>query len=823
MVSPQSPMDTKCIYHRPVIPLVLSFTSGIVFGRFVFGYREEVLALVIISALVVLYRILSGKMTQIAPLILFAGLGWLYIQLWTFPSFNARHIARYTDSQAWRILGVVADDPLIKNRRTHFYLDVRELSEGGRRFPVSGKIRVVITGDAQILLKNDVLSFRARIKSFRNFSNPGGFDYERHMAYKGVWGSAYVPADRLTISRPKKAISFWGVVESERRRISDLITRTAGNGVEEILKALIIGDQSGISDKQREAFNRTGTGHLLAVSGLNFAVIATFCFFSLQRLLSRIPYLLQKAWVKKTAAVLTLPPVFIYALISGMSASVQRALIMVFVFLMTFWVKREQDLPNTLALAAAGILFFFPPALFSISFQLSFAAVAGILLGMSRFPIPYNRQDTLMKKAGKSFLASLSVSFFALLATLPLTLHYFNLVSVAALPANCIAVPIISFIVVPIGLASAFISVFSDAVAGFGFWISARIVFVVMVILERISDLPFSAIKTITPSIPEIVCGYLLMWGFMDFRRSRAMKVMCIVAASVLALDISYWVHRRFLDHTLRITGLDVGQGTANVLEFPGGFTMMIDGGGFSDNTFFDVGERIIAPFLLGQKIRTVDLLVLSHADSDHLNGMIYIADHFNVKEFWFNGENAQTAGYRKLMSVIAKQGIALPEFKAVFGSRSINGVRVEVLNPPKDFKPDHDFYKTKNQDDNGIVVRVQHGSHSFLFPGDMTSKAESELIRFVQEMAASVLFVPHHGSRSSSSLSFLNAVDPRYAVISAGHRNRFSFPHPEVLDRYRNQHIKTYRTDLNGAIRIETDGAILRLLPTILENSPEK
>jgi competence protein ComEC len=817
MVGLMPPMDTKNIYHRPVIPLLLSFAAGIAFGYEVFGYKALALAIVLLSAGFVMRRAVCGRPSAVAPLIFFASMGWLYIQFWTSPVFGPQHVAVFANSHAWRVSGTVAEEPLIQGRRTLLYLDVNQLSQGKRSFPVSGKIRVAVTGDAPVLKKNDLLSFTGKIRSFHNFSNPGGFDYERFMAFKGVWGSAYVQADRLTVNKPGSPETSLNFLDGERRRISGLIENAAGQDSREILKALIIGDQTGISAKQREVFNRTGTGHLLAISGLHVGIVATFCFFIFQRLLSRSLYLLQKAWVKKIAAVLSLVPIAVYGLISGMSASTQRAVIMIFVFLMTFWVRREQDPANTLAAAALVILMVFPPALFSISFQLSFSAVAGILFGMSRFYMKQDSQDGLARKSAKQFLGFLSISLFAFLGTLPLCMVYFNQMSLIAVLANCIGVPIVGFLVVPLGLASAFASIFSDFIPHIGFGLCIRILDITIAVLAWIASFPFAAVKTVTPNSLEILCYYLFMWGVCDFRNSRRMRFMAAVIALVLAIDIGYWAHRRFFDDALRITAMDVGQGTATVLEFPGGFTMMIDGGGFADNALFDVGERIIAPYLLQNKIRTVDVLVLSHADSDHLNGLIYIADHFNVKSVWTNGQKAQTLGYKKLMAVISEKKIDLPRFLTIARSRMICGVRVEVLYPPKNFDADDILYNMKDPNDNCIVVRASYGLNAFLFPGDITESAESELISTHKELSATVLFSSHHGSDTSSSESFLKAVNPGYMIISAGWRNRFHFPHASVLHRCQKRGIKIYRTDLNGAIRIETDGKTLRLFPTIV------
>jgi competence protein ComEC len=180
-------MDTENIYYRPVIPLLLSFAAGIAFGNEVFGYKFLALAGALVLAGFVLFRAVSGRPASFAPLLLFAFMGWLYIQFWTSPAFGPHHINSFADSQVCRILGAVAEEPLIKDRRTLLYLDVHELSRDKQAFPVSGKIRVTVTGDAPLLMKNDCIEFNSKIRPFRNFSNPGGFDYERFMVFKNIF------------------------------------------------------------------------------------------------------------------------------------------------------------------------------------------------------------------------------------------------------------------------------------------------------------------------------------------------------------------------------------------------------------------------------------------------------------------------------------------------------------------------------------------------------------------------------------------------------------------------------------------------------------
>jgi competence protein ComEC len=591
--------------------------------------------------------------------------------------------------------------------------------------------------------------------------------------------------------------------------------------------------------------------------------------------------MLWRAWTRKGAAILSLVPVCIYGMVSGMSPSTQRAVIMVGAFLMTFLFEREPDTLNTLGLAAFIILIWFPPALFSISFQLSFLAVLSILYGLScvQQAAPADSQkvrsgfgNQLLRKLVVFFL----VSVLAICGTLPLVMFYFNQVSFIGLFANFVVVPLVGFVVIPCGLLALFVYPVSSLLSYGCIQICLFVLDYVLLAVNYFANLPFAAIKTITPSLFEMVCYYVLGWAVLNgirFRKSfksavgqipanechlagasadrvpgrnwfvqlpgrfdlnrilsRAAAVFRLLAAGptvkkctiiglvvglALLVDAGYWFARRHLNSDLRVTYIDVGQGSAALLELPAGHTALIDGGGFSDNDTFDMGARVIAPFLWRKKIRTVDTLVLSHPNSDHLNGLIYIARHFNVKTIWTNNEPRTTRGYRQLQNIIAQKKINLPDFQQIPRQQLINGVEFCFLYPPADFLARQASQKWRNTNNNSMVVKVSLGSISFLFAGDIMAEAEQELAGLAgADLASDVLLVPHHGSRSSSSQPFLTHVQPDVAVISAGWKNRFRFPHSTVLDAYDRMGCRIYRTDRNGAVVVKTDGNHLTVKP---------
>jgi competence protein ComEC len=836
-------MQTKTFYSRPVIPLLLSLMSGIIFGTRFPGNATWMIVVVFVCAAALFFFILKNRSSKLFPLGLLIALGYLSIQPWVCPEFPSSHVIYFMDTHAWRITGVIVTSDAKNFNRQKCILRTESLEVKGEPFPVIGRIRLTVSGDAPNLSTGDRIAFRSRIRSIRNFNNPGGFDYQRYMAFKKVWGSAYVSANKLTLIEKNAHKGLGAIISAARHRMSDLIDQLGDKEQQGVLKALIVGKRNAIPPELRMSFNRVGAGHLLAISGLHIGIIATASFLFFKWILSHIRLFLLNAWTKKGAVLISIVPVLVYGLLSGMSPSTQRAVIMVIVFLMAFLVEREHDLINTLAIAALIILIVHPPSVFSISFQFSFAAVLSIIYGLSRLPPLWLSDQNIIRKQKWSKAAIklyyfFMTSFFAVIGTLPLVMHYFNQVSLVGLPANIIFIPLIGFVVVPLGIMAVFLYPLTVSGALICLKAGSAVLEYVIKIINLISGWTWAAIKTITPNYLEIFCFYLLFWVLINlisikiktpaalskdrngknenFVR-KPMIIVGLLAVLMFSANVAYWLYQRFWHDDLKVTMIDVGHGNASLLEFPYGYNMLIDGGGFSDNRVFDVGARIIAPLLWRKKILSVDTLVLSHANSDHLNGLIYIAENFHVKHVWTNHEPADTFGYRLFMEAIKKNNIQMPAYYKIAGVHDINGVHIDILSPQKDFIEKRKTETWRNLDNDSLILKASFKDVSFLFPGDIKARAEYELVSAVgDKLRSSVLLAPHHGSKTSSTERFLEKVKPEVVVISSRYKSRFGFPHSSVLKRYQDMGCRVLETAQDGAVIMRTDGHTLTIRPTI-------
>ncbi|OQX25286.1 MAG: hypothetical protein BWK80_16380, partial [Desulfobacteraceae bacterium IS3] len=338
-------------YFRPFTLIAPAMMLGVVAGAYLPGQRTFAFFGVLTCAAFMLLRIVFHKKKPLFFLTLMS-LCWGYfsIQPYIDPKFSSNHIVHFTDRYKWLIVGKLDETPIKRNDSLKFVLQVETL--GSNKTPVTGKIRVTLIGGIpENLSAGDRISFVSRIKSLKNYGNPGGFDYKRYMAFKNIWGTAFVRNSPYVEILPEGSISKKLAVF--RDKISKLIEDTGPGDHVGVLKALILGNKIEISPSVRENFSRAGIAHLLAISGLHIGMIGGFAYFVFRRLLSRFKFMLWRAWVRKGAALLSFFPVIAYSVLAGMSYyPIQRVIIIVSAFLLSRLFKKEPDGINSLSLAA---------------------------------------------------------------------------------------------------------------------------------------------------------------------------------------------------------------------------------------------------------------------------------------------------------------------------------------------------------------------------------------------------------------------------------------------------------------------------------------
>jgi len=708
------------------------------------------------------------------------------------------------------IEGTVLTPPKFVRDLARLELRSDRLFINGKVKTISEKIQVIIYNHARDFSPGDRIRFPALLRSFKNFNNPGRYDYESAMRLKGLSCAASVSDGRFIVPMGKGHLGFpMEMLEGVRRPIRDLFRKRLSYENQALYGALILGERHAIDAELREPFNRASLGHVLAVSGLHIGLVAWLAFFLAKRLLSLSYNLALKRDIHRLAAIITCFPVIAYTCIAGLQVSSQRAMIMALAYLFSIILGREKEVWSTLCLAAFIILAIDPHALYSISFQLSFCAVIGILwLGTAIFrkipvPIQETKKKTIFNTLYLYITGLIVVTFSAMIFLLPLTTYYFHRISLVSIAANLTVIPILGLWIIPLGLLSAMSLSFSQTIANLFLQLGALGLEWMMSIIRFWAHFHWAAFWVVTPNILEIFLFYGLIFFVFFLRRWSWAKIGLIFILFTIAIDTTYWIYETRFNPYLKVTYLDVGQGNSALIQFPGKERMLIDGGGFPRD-HFDVGRMVVAPSLWHYKLSRIDYLVLTHPQADHMNGLRFIASNFKPKEFWYNGESVENPSYKELMKIldIKKTKKLLPvDLK---GDREISGVKIEILHPPFEDDRKKRMNRTFTLNDNSMVIKISYQGKSFLFPGDLERPGEETVVANAGSLLKSdVMLAPHHGSRTSCSRAFLQMVRPRICIVSSGGGNYFGFPHPETLKRLQDIGSQIIRIDQSGAVEV--------------------
>jgi competence protein ComEC len=804
---------SEWLHLRPLIPALSAFILGIFFSSrtdlsttfFLFLF-----ALSLLTCLALVLLKLKGALHS--TFISFFFLGALFITPYARPDMLSDHIVLLVAEHSERgavVDGTVVGVPEKSSDGVRFYLDAGRVTIDDKTRPASGLVRVTIgknDGDALQIGPGDFVRARAKLSRPRNLSNPGGFDYEWWLGRRGVYVAGYVktPA-HVKILEPARGPRklLWTL----RERVEGEI-RSSGLKHSAMITALVTGARGDVSPELEEAFRRTGTTHILSISGLHVGVVAWTFYVAMLSALRRSKRLMLAMNVKRLSLALALGPVFFYSALSGFSVSTERAAIMVAAFVAVQFMGRGRDMASAVALAALVILAKTPWALWEPSFQLSFSAVIGMAAIVPALERLFEREtdplDAITPKgllgrvggrlgryAGALFLTSLAAS----LATAPITAFHFNGFSLSGLIANVAAVPLMGFGAVVLSLAGTALIPLGHGLCHAAFFGADALIEITAAVVSFLSSFDFAFTRTKSPEQAFIILYYLFLSSMIFLRRD--MKLALASGAVVVIAGASFYVYdiNSAENGVLRATVLSVGQSEATLVEFPTGETMLIDGGG-SLSADFDVGERVIAPHLWNRGIDHLDFLVLSHAQRDHMGGLTFVAENFEIGEFWWPG----MGDLKTLGAALKNNDISAHAMGSSSNRRDIGKASVEFLGPrPGD---------TNDLNDASLVLKIAYGRRSFLFTGDVGAKAEAALLAaYGEKLSADFLKAPHHGSRYSSSREFLKAVSPSIIAVSAGFDNGFGFPHAETLGRYDEIKADVFRTDLDGAVMIKTDG----------------
>ncbi len=619
-------------------------------------------------------------------------------------------------------------------------------------------------------------TFTVRLKRPHGLYNPHGFDVERWMLEQGLRASGTVRSSDAPVLIQSWTWSLSSILDRARQHAGEsILTALAPSPYAGVIAALVMGEQRYVEQDDWTLFNRTGIGHLLSISGLHITMLAAL-MSALGWKVWRWAILRRQAWAMRSAglkvAVITgLITALLYTLLAGFAVPAQRTLYMLSAVALAVLTTRATRPFHVLSLALMVVLLLDPWAVGSAGFWLSFSAVAFLMLA-----VPMSQDSSWKGQLRTATRAQLAVT----VGLLPVTLWFFQQVSLVSPVANAVAIPVVSFLVTPLALLGSLILVLigwdwplecADTVLQF-----------LMQIMTLMGRWEWAALEFAAPPLEWIwiACAgacYLCMPHRTGWQRGLgglAMLPMLLTSTPKLPTN------------SLEAWALDVGQGSAIVLRTRSHSLLYDTGPAWSEQA--DAGARVVVPYLRAVGLRRLDRVLVSHDDGDHSGGALSVMAARQVDK---------VMGSLPAEHEIRRQA---RQFQACEAGQhwEWDGVLFEILHP-------HD--QTLSGNDNGLscVLKVTASGYSLLLTGDIEALQERQLLQeqSAESMRATVMLMPHHGSQTSSSEPFLDAVKPQAALVQAGYLNRFHHPRPQVLKRYEERGVQIWRTDLQGAVRV--------------------
>lgn len=776
------------------VAVSIAFAAGIWQAGIYSWHNPMLIAMAILLLFIALWRVIHNYQRAIWPIIsLFFIVGMIYSnQDRIMPADDISHYI----GQTVKITGIIDAIPevsqtAVQGNQVRYSVSVEnvELRQAGPSISASGRVRVYVhyKDTVKPAAYGDKIAVYGKLRELHGYNNPGQIDNTLALNREGIKARMSVQEHNSKVLTSNKGYSWRVALANWQAEIIRALQKVMPVNDAAILTAVLFGGYQGINKNVIADFAATGLIHILSVSGAHIALVA-----GLIRWLGSQMRL--GTWTTTVVAILA---IVFYAIMSGLTPPVVRSMIMGIISLLAVLIQRDSYAPAALAVTALGMLVYQPLLLYDISFQLSFAATAGLVF-------LYQRIFEYLSKLPSWLAGPLAVTLSAQLGVLPIIAWYFNSFSLISFVANILVLPIVEIVII-LGLAGIILYVFVPTVGNVVFVVSSLLIGIVVMLTALLAAVPCSSVYIPSIGLPGSTVYYLLLAWFFGWRPLsvpgpkrlvRQYPKICIITVFfVVALMAAYiWYPR-----PLSVHFIDVGQGDATLIVTPRGKAVVVDTGGSISGSSFDIGERVVAPYLKHYGVTTVDYLILTHGHQDHAGGAAGVATNVRVNKIMLPREEYSQAVQALIQTKQASD--IIPTYTGQ--TFLLDGVTFSIDHAVGE----NDSGKIVSGNEVSSVVRISYGQHSFLITGDLDAKGEEMLLANNGVKSCTVLKVGHHGSKTSTTVPFLEAVNPDYAVISVGYANRFGHPHPETVKRLLDRNTVIYRTDTHGAIIFTSDG----------------
>lgn len=780
--------DSKHYVVRP-LPIILAlYITGIIYSKYISINLTFLFSFIILLILISIISFVKqwNITTALLFLIIFL-IGILNYNLNSNP-IGANHIANFIEDKKLTIIGTVLDKEYYSNQeKISLKIEVSQIEREDYNIKTQGLILVnTYLGDCPYEY-GDVLKIKGRLEKPIGQKNFGEFDYELYLArekvftYLNIWQEKDI--QKIGENDSNFLVSF---SLSARDKIKEITKQTLPQPYSYLLIGMLLGEKNFIPPHLKEVFTEAGIMHILAVSGLHVGIIAMALLALLSML--KLP--------KKFKLFILIVILITYASITGFRPSVLRATIMFLLLIGGKLINRSRNLNISLFFAAFLILLLNPLILYDAGFLLSFI-VTFFIINLS--PI----LQGLLSKIVVWIKNPLAVSTAAWVGIFPLSAYFFTKVSIISIVSNIFIIPLTGIAVI-LGFITFFIGLMSISLAGLFANLNYLVLNLITLIAKSFSLLPFAFIYVAQPSVMLIILYYLTVFFIIEifYKKTLSPKIkkkaiLIVLSATLLIITVQVF----YPADNLKVNFINVGEGDCILIEAPNKINILIDGGG-TPQSDFDVGNKIVIPYLRRKGINEIDLLILTHPHLDHLEGLLPILKEFKVDMVLDSGLLCDSSEYKEFISLILEKGISYHKAKAGDNFVFSNNLEIFLLNPLYD----SDFYDESDFNNASIVVKLFYKNADFLFTGDIEVTAEKKLLVWQNILQSDILKVGHHGSITSTNLEFLDKVDPRIAIITVG-KNHFGHPSQKIIERLEDGNIQIYRTDEDGTIIIRTNG----------------